>query len=129
MVSDTTKVITATEFKKNLGKYLDYVAGDNEVVITKNGHKIVRITPYITAIERYFTVREKALDYRYGGKKVSYEEFIEIYEKSDLRMEYINGEIVLLDSPVFTTRLFQAIYTFCCMNISKAASAAYFCTL
>ena len=99
MVSDTTKVITATEFKKNLGKYLDYVAGDNEVVITKNGHKIVRITPYITAIERYFTVREKVLDHRYGGKKVSYEEFMEIYEKSDLRMEYINGEIVLLESP------------------------------
>ena len=44
-------------------------------------------------------VKEKARDYIYGGKKVSYEEFMEIYEKSDLRMEYINGEIVLLTSP------------------------------
>ncbi|MEW6623621.1 MAG: type II toxin-antitoxin system Phd/YefM family antitoxin [Bacillota bacterium] len=98
-MKDTTKVITATEFKTNLGKYIDYVIEDNEVIITKNGKKAVRLTPYITEIERYFTVKEKALDYQYGGKKVSYEEFMEIYEKSELRMEYINGEIVLLASP------------------------------
>ncbi|EMS69787.1 type II toxin-antitoxin system Phd/YefM family antitoxin [Ruminiclostridium cellobioparum] len=94
-----TKVITATELKLNLGKYLDLVSNDNEVIITKNGKKAIRLTPYINDIERYFTVKEKALDYRYGGKKVSYEEFMEIYENSELRMEYINGEIVLLSSP------------------------------
>jgi prevent-host-death family protein len=99
MEKDIPSVITATELKSNLGKYLDYVSGDNEIVITKNGKKAIRMTPYITDVERYFTVREKALDYQYGGKKVSYEEFMEIYEKSDLRMEYINGEIVLLSSP------------------------------
>ena len=98
-MSDATKVITATEFKTNLGKYIDYVIHDHEVIITKNGKKAVRLTPYITEIERYFTVKENALDYQYGGKKVSYEEFMEIYEKSELRMEYINGEIVLLASP------------------------------
>ena len=95
----TTKVITATEFKKNLGMYIDYVSENNEVVVTKNGRKALRLTPYITEIEQYFMVKENALDYQYGGKKVSYEEFMEIYEKSDLRMEYINGEIVLLSSP------------------------------
>lgn len=98
-MSDTTKVITATEFKTNLGKYIDYVTDDHEVIITKNGNKAVRLTPYITDIERYYVVKEHALDYQYGGKKVSYEEFMEIYEKSELRMEYINGEIVLLASP------------------------------
>ncbi len=91
--------ITATELKKNLGKYLDYVTQQNDVVITKNGHKITRLTPYVTDIEQYFVVREKALDYQYGGKRVSYEEFMEINEKSTLRMEYINGEIYLLASP------------------------------
>ncbi len=91
--------ITATELKRGLGKYLDYVEEQNDVVITKNGRKIARLTPYVTDIEQYFTVREKALDYQYGGKKVSYEEFMEIYEKSTLRMEFINGEIYLLDSP------------------------------
>src|SRR5690554_5163723 len=92
-------VITATELKQNLGKYLDFVEEQNDVVITKNGLKIARLTPYVTDIEQYFTVRENALDYQYGGKKVSYEEFMEIYEHSTLRMEFINGEIHLLASP------------------------------
>lgn len=92
-------VVTATEFKQNLGKYLDFVEEQNDVVITKNSLKIARLTPYVIDIEQYFTVREKALDYQYGGKKVSYEEFMEISEKSTLRMELINGEIYLLSSP------------------------------
>jgi prevent-host-death family protein len=92
-------VITATELKQNLGKYMDHVERQNEVVITKNGKKVARLTPYITDIEQYFLVKERALDYQYGGKKVSYEEFIEIYEKTTLRMEFINGEIYLLSSP------------------------------
>jgi prevent-host-death family protein len=96
---DYKKTITATEFKQNLGKYLDYVIDDHEVVITKNGKKAARLSPYITDIERYFVLKEEAADYQYGGKKVSYEEFMEIYEKSDLRMEFINGEIIILGSP------------------------------
>ncbi len=92
-------VITATELKQNLGKYLACVEQQNDVVITKNGSKIARLTPYVTDIEQYFLVRDKALDYQYGGKKVSYEEFLEISEKSTLRMELINGEIYLLGSP------------------------------
>ncbi|MEJ6949483.1 type II toxin-antitoxin system prevent-host-death family antitoxin [Natronospora cellulosivora (SeqCode)] len=93
-------VITATELKQNLGKYLAFVEKeDNDVVISKNGNKIARLTPYVTDIEQYFTVRENALDYKYGGKKVSYDEFMEIYEKSTLRMEFINGEIHILSSP------------------------------
>lgn len=95
--------ITATELKMNLGKYLDYVIDNNEVVITKNGSKAVRLTPYLSDYERYelMKIREQALDYQYGGKKVSYEEFLEISEKSDLRMEFINGDIILMDSPSF----------------------------
>ena len=91
--------VTATELKKNLGKYLDLVEQQDDVVITKNGGKIARLTPYVTDIEQYFLVKENALDYQYGGKKVSYEEFLEISEKSTLRMELINGEIYLLASP------------------------------
>ena len=91
--------ITATEFKTNLGKYMDYVIDEHEVVITKNGKKAIRISPYITEVEKFFTVKENTVDYQYGGMQVSYEEFMEIYEKSDLRMEFINGEIILLASP------------------------------
>ena len=99
---EVNNTITATELKSNLGMYLDYVIDNNEVVITKNGKKAVRLAPYITDVDRYFLVNEKALDYQYGGKKVSYDEYMEIYEKSDLRMEFINGEIVLLSSPSTT---------------------------
>ncbi len=62
-------VVTATEFKQNFGKYLEYAEQLNDVVITKNGNKVARLTPYVTDIEQYFTVRENALDYQYGGKK------------------------------------------------------------
>jgi prevent-host-death family protein len=91
--------VTATDFKQNLGKYMDFVEEQNDVVITKNGKKVARLTPYVTDIEQYFLVRERALDYQYGGKKVTYKEYMEIYEKSTLRMEFINGEIHLLASP------------------------------
>jgi prevent-host-death family protein len=91
--------ITATELKKNLGKYLDHVMADNEVVVTKNGNKAIRLTPYLTDYDRYLLLKERATDYLYGRKKVSYEEFMEINENTDLRMEYIDGEIVLLSSP------------------------------
>jgi prevent-host-death family protein len=92
-------VITATDLKLNLGKYLDLTIEKKEVVITKNNKKIARLTPYITDIEEYFMVKENAHDYVYGGKKVSYNEFMQIYENSNLRMEFINGEIYILSSP------------------------------
>jgi prevent-host-death family protein len=95
-------VVTATELKQSFGKYLALVEELNDVVITKNGTKVARLTPYVTSLEQYLVVRERALDYQYVGKKVSYEEFMEIYEKSDLRMEFINGEIHLLASPSVT---------------------------
>lgn len=98
---ESSKTITATELKKNLGKYIDYVNENNEVVITKNGEKAIRMTPYLSDYDRYYLmqVKEQALDYQYWGKKVSYEEFMEISEKSELRMEFIDGEIILLGSP------------------------------
>lgn len=100
---ENSKTITATELKKNLGKYLDYVSDNNEVIVTKNGEKSVRMTPYLSDYARYnlMKLKEQSLDYQYAGKKVSYEEFMDIYEKSDLRMEFIDGEIILLGSPNF----------------------------
>lgn len=92
-------VITATELKLKLGKYLDMTTDKKEVVITKNNKKIARLTPYITEIEAYFAVKENAHDYVYGGKKVSYSEFMQISENSTQRMEFINGEIYILGSP------------------------------
>lgn len=36
-------IITATEFKTNLGKYLE-IAASQDIFITKNGKKIARLT-------------------------------------------------------------------------------------
>lgn len=93
-------LVTATDMKNSFGKYLKSVTNDNEdIIITKNNERVARLVPYITDIDKYFSIRENALDYQYERRKVSYEEFMQIYEKSDSRMEFINGEIFLLASP------------------------------
>ena len=91
---------TASEIKNNFGQYLKLVMEENgEVIITKNNTRVARLVPYISDIERYFTIRENAVDYEYDRKTVSYEEFMEISEKSNSRMEFLNGEIYVLASP------------------------------
>jgi len=91
--------ITATEFKQNMGKYLDYVSNNHEIVITKNGQSTVRMSPYINDIMQYMMVREEASKYDIGSTMVSYEEFLVISSKAEGRLEYINGEIIMQSSP------------------------------
>lgn len=43
MNNNYKKIITATELKTNLGKYLDYAIDDHEIVITKNGKKAASV--------------------------------------------------------------------------------------
>lgn len=93
-----SREITATELKQNMGKYLDYVSENHEIIITKNGQPTVRISPYINDIMQYMMVREEAPKYDVGAHMVSYEEFLEISSKSEGRLEYINGQIILQSS-------------------------------
>lgn len=91
---------TASEMKNNFGQYLKHVMDeDGEIIITKNNLRVARLVPYVSDIERYYTVRENAVKYEYNKKTVSYEEFMEIYEKSNTRMEFLNGEIHIMSSP------------------------------
>ncbi len=93
-------ITTASEMKNRFGQFLKHVVEENgEVIITKNNERVARLVPYVTDIDRYFTIRENVVDYEYDRLTVSYEEFMEIYEKSDSRMEYINGQIYVLSSP------------------------------
>ncbi|MDD3074766.1 MAG: prevent-host-death protein, partial [Eubacteriales bacterium] len=69
----------------------------------------------------YFTVREKALDYQYGGKKVSYEEFLEINEKSTLRISMRRSICCRL--PTSGTRRFSGVCTQYLLNTLKARNA------
>ena len=77
--------ITATELKQHLGMYLDYVMANNEVVVTKNGERVVRFDS--------LSVGFGALSWRSGNgpwtisgaARVSHEEFLEISAKSEAR--------------------------------------------
>lgn len=93
-------IVTASEIKNNFGQYLKQVSEEDEkIIITKNNVRVAKLVPYVSDIEKYFTMRENAIDYEYDRKMVSYEEFMEIYENSNARMEFINGEIFLMSSP------------------------------
>jgi prevent-host-death family protein len=100
MKEDESKtMITATEFKNNLGLYLDSAIGGQEVVITKNGKIAARLLSFNSVQAPPRTLLEEAVDYKISPKTVPYEEFLKIYENTDARMEYINGEIIMLGSP------------------------------
>lgn len=101
------RTITATELKQNLGAYLDFVMAHHEIVVTKNGKNAVRISPYLTDYESYHQLKEDAAEYLLRNPKVSYEEFMQIYEKTELRLEYLNGVIVLLSSPSTDHQLYS----------------------
>ena len=91
---------SASEMKNSFGQYLKHVTDESgEVIVTKNNMRVARLVPYVSDIEQYYTVKENALQYEYDRKTVSYLEFMEIYEKSNARMEFINGEIYILSSP------------------------------
>jgi len=86
--------------KNSFGQYLKHVTDeDGEVIITKNNVRVARLVPYVSDIEKYYTVRENAVNYDYNKKTVSYEEFMEIYSKSNARMEFLNGEIYIMSTP------------------------------
>ncbi|MHB1454862.1 MAG: type II toxin-antitoxin system prevent-host-death family antitoxin [Saccharofermentanales bacterium] len=91
---------TASEMKNNFGQYLKHVTEeDGEVIVTKNNTRVARLVPYVSDIERYYKVCDNAAAYDYDMKTVSYDEFMEIYEKSSSRMEFINGQIYMMSSP------------------------------
>lgn len=54
---ETDNVITATELKNNLGKYIDYAIDNHHVNITKNGKAAVRLSPYITKMDQYWMIK------------------------------------------------------------------------
>lgn len=96
-LNDNEFEVTATEFKKNLGKYLDQAISLKETVINKNGNRIARLVPYVQDYTGYLLAKDEVASYR--TKTISYDEFLAISEKSEVRMEYLNGELIMMSSP------------------------------
>lgn len=93
-------IVTTTEMQNNFGKYLKEVE-NGDVIITKNGKKIARLTKYVE-YDSDFVIREGSPAFEMPPRKVSYQEFLEISENSEYRYEYIDGEIYLLASPSYS---------------------------
>lgn len=97
-------IVNSTDLKNNLGKYLRDCIKE-EIIITGNGRKIARLNSYTkdaenkTKIEYVDWISEGREAFKYGPKKVSYEEFLKLTEGSEERYEYIDGEVYLLTSP------------------------------
>lgn len=90
--------VTSTEVQNNFGKYLKIASELEDVIVTRNGYEVAKIVP----CEERFIVAEEAANYIFNGRwKLSYEEFLKMVENSDLRYEYIDGEVYLLSSPVY----------------------------
>lgn len=94
-------IVTTTDLQNSFGKYLQ-LCRDEEIIITKNGKIVAKLLPYSEdkSMGRWI-VSESAPGDRSNGIKVSYEKYLKMTEKSENRYEYIDGEIILLASPLY----------------------------
>jgi prevent-host-death family protein len=87
--------ITSTEAQNNFGKYLKYTEVNEEIIITRNGKDVAKIVPCSSS------VKEGAAEYRTNSEWVTYEEYLELVEKSEHRFELIDGVIYNMASPSY----------------------------
>lgn len=90
-------IVHSTEFKTNLGKYLDLLEKE-DVYVLRNNKPVGRLISY-THFSDSDLLRENADDYFYQPVTISYETFIERYEVTDERLEYIEGVVYGMGSP------------------------------
>jgi len=110
--------INSTELQNKFGKYL-MLAAKEDIIITRNGMEIARLSAIKDASSDRGavsgTIRERAEDLSYGGRRASYEEFLELTKDTEKRYEYIDGEIFPQASPktahqVALAKLFGLFY-------------------
>ncbi len=100
--------ITSTEAQNNFGRYLRMASDLEEVIITRNGQDAAKL---VTCREPLAggdqdRVTEEAVDSFFNGRKrMRYEDFLVMTENSDLRYEFIDGEVYLLASPVYAHQI------------------------
>jgi prevent-host-death family protein len=97
--------VSSTEVQNNFGKYLKIAVELEDVIITRNGREVAKLVP----CEQRTVVSEEAANCIFNDRwKLSYEEFLKMVENSDLRYEYIDGEVYLLASPVYNHQVVVA---------------------
>jgi len=89
--------VPSTKVQNNFGKYLKYVEANEEIIVTKSGKDAARILP----CDDVGSVKEQQSEYRSSSGWVTYEDFLELTEKSEQRFELIDGVIYNLASPSY----------------------------
>ncbi len=107
-------IINSTELQNNFGKYL-MLAAQEDIIITRNGVEIAKLSGIREGDGAGAFVRERAGKLSGSGWEATYEEFLELTKDSEKRYEYIDGEIYLLSSPktahqVILTELFVVFH-------------------
>ena len=108
--------VRSTEVQNNFGKYLKIASELERVTITRNGAEIADLV----SCRNQFHSSEEAADYLYNRKnRLTYEEFLEMSEASDLHYEYIDGEVFLMASPTYNHQAIVAEIHVCFHNWLK----------
>ena len=106
---------TATEMRNNFSHYLTQVTDENkEVIITKNNVRVARLVPYVSDIEKYFTVRENAVNYDYHRKQFHTKnlwKYVNTSTRMNLSIEifiiFTNFHQAILEICMFFQRIFK----------------------
>ncbi len=91
--------VNSTDVQNNFGKYLKYAEANEDIIVTKNGKDVARITACHEPV-RDDWIMEDAAVYK-TNDFVTYEEFLELVEHSEQRYELIDGVIYDLASPSY----------------------------
>jgi len=105
-------VVNSTEIKNNFGKYLKLLEKE-DIIVTRNGSPVARITRH-NDWKNIDSFSEQAAKYEcnYDSIKMTFEEFMEMREKTEDRYEYIDGMAFYVASPVIThQRILGNLYT------------------
>lgn len=119
--------VPTTSFQNAFGKYLKLAMEGDEIIITKNGNGVAKMTAYQDPL--IYLVKEGAAEY-YVRKRVSYSEFCEIVKTSESQYELIDGEIYLMSSPrhehqVAHRDIFGAMYLYFKAKSCEVLSAPF----
>ncbi|MGG6311627.1 type II toxin-antitoxin system prevent-host-death family antitoxin [Paenibacillus macerans] len=95
--------VPSTEMQNHFGKYLKFAEAHEEVIVTKNGRDIAKLTA-CAGIDETILREENAL-YSTDRDWVTYEEFLELTETSEQRFELIDGIVFNLASPSYKHQL------------------------
>lgn len=91
--------VSSTDVQNNFGKYLKFVEAGEEIIVTKNGRDAALIVLCNRDETNY--VLERSAEYDTYGEWVTYEQFLELTEQSEMRYELIDGVVHSLSSPAF----------------------------